>query len=194
MRTELKRLHRMIGTTVVYVTHDQIEAMTLATRIAVMRGGLIEQIGSPEEIYNQPATLYVAQFMGSPPMNLLKATLDASGLRLDAAKEVLAAPGEVGRVGGRARKVIVGLRPEDLHLAPAAGDLTLNAKVDMVDLTGPDLVVSAFTAGQKLIASVAAHTKISPEAQLTFAFSAASLHLFDEKTGLRIPAPPTGSR
>ncbi|MGO7207664.1 ABC transporter ATP-binding protein, partial [Rhizobium ruizarguesonis] len=74
MRTEIKRLHQMLKTTVVYVTHDQIEAMTLASRIAVMRDGRIEQLGTPEEIYNHPATLYVATFVGAPPMNLLKAT------------------------------------------------------------------------------------------------------------------------
>ncbi|MGO7675405.1 sugar ABC transporter ATP-binding protein, partial [Rhizobium ruizarguesonis] len=74
MRTEIKRLHQMLKTSVVYVTHDQIEAMTLASRIAVMRDGRIEQLGTPEQIYNRPATLYVATFVGAPPMNLLNAT------------------------------------------------------------------------------------------------------------------------
>ncbi|TIV05933.1 MAG: sugar ABC transporter ATP-binding protein, partial [Mesorhizobium sp.] len=82
MRTELKRLHEMLETTVVYVTHDQIEAMTLATRIAVMRDGRIEQLGTPEEIYNQPATLYVAGFVGAPAMNMLEATVEGGKLAI----------------------------------------------------------------------------------------------------------------
>ena len=92
MRTEMKRLHQMLKTTVVYVTHDQIEAMTLATRIAVMRDGRIEQLGTPEEIYDHPATLYVAAFVGSPPMNVLDGVVTGEGLRLDGSGQVVALP------------------------------------------------------------------------------------------------------
>ena len=85
MRTEIKRLHQDMGTTIVYVTHDQIEAMTLATRIAVMNGGIVQQLGTPKEIYSKPANLFVATFMGSPSMNLVDVEADSNGLiKLDA--------------------------------------------------------------------------------------------------------------
>jgi multiple sugar transport system ATP-binding protein len=186
MRAELKRLHRMMGTTIVYVTHDQIEAMTLATRIAVMCDGRIDQIGTPEEIYNRPATLYVADFIGSPPMNLLHATLDAHGLRLDGAATPLAPPDMVGCAATGVKEVTLGLRPEDIHLATGAEDLTIDATADIVDLTGPELVVSAIAGEHRLIASLSPHSKIAPDDALRFGFAAGAMHLFDRATGRRI--------
>ncbi|MGB8813046.1 MAG: sn-glycerol-3-phosphate ABC transporter ATP-binding protein UgpC [Paracoccaceae bacterium] len=186
MRTELKRLHRMLGTTIVYVTHDQIEAMTLATLIAIMRDGKIEQIGTPTEIYNQPATLYVAEFVGSPPMNLLQATLDADGLRLAGAAAPLALQGIAWPAIGGPQAVILGLRPEDIHLATDADLSVIEATADIMDLTGPELVVSAFAGKQRLIASLPPHTKIAPNERLRFGFLAQNLHLFDAATGRRI--------
>ncbi|MDZ4093674.1 MAG: sn-glycerol-3-phosphate ABC transporter ATP-binding protein UgpC [Paracoccaceae bacterium] len=189
MRAELKRLHRLLGTTIVYVTHDQIEAMTLATRIAVMRDGNIDQIGTPEDIYNRPATLFVAEFVGSPPMNMLNATLDADGLRLDGAQTPLSLPGKALPLTDRPRKLVLGLRPEDIHLATDADALVIEATADILDLTGPELVVSAFAGEQRVIASLPPHTRIAPDDRLRFGFSADNLHLFDRETRRRIMVP-----
>ncbi len=105
MRTELKRLHQMLRTTVVYVTHDQIEAMTLATRIAVMRDGRIEQLAAPDEVYDRPATLYVAGFVGSPPMNILDAEMTANGLKIEGCERCFPCrQPSTSRLGGAARE------------------------------------------------------------------------------------------
>ncbi len=182
MRAELKRLHRMLRTTTVYVTHDQIEAMTLATRIAVMRDGRIEQVGTPEEIYNRPATVFVAEFVGAPPMNMIEATLDAEGLRLDASGERLALPIR----GEEARAVLLGLRPEDLHLADGGEGNAIDVTVDFADLTGPDVIVFARHSGNPLVASLSPHSQVAPESRIRLAFSIDNMHLFDRTTGQRI--------
>ncbi|MDI3337200.1 sn-glycerol-3-phosphate ABC transporter ATP-binding protein UgpC [Defluviimonas aestuarii] len=182
MRAELKRLHRMLGTTVVYVTHDQIEAMTLATRIAVMREGQIEQIGTPEEIYNRPATAFVAEFVGAPPMNMIDATLDADGLQLEGSGQRIGLPGK----RGRSRQVILGLRPEDLHIADASDELVIGATVDFAEPTGPDIIVFARHGGNPLVASLPSHLQIDPESQTRFSFSIENMHIFDRATGQRI--------
>ncbi|MCV2872287.1 sn-glycerol-3-phosphate ABC transporter ATP-binding protein UgpC [Defluviimonas sp. WL0050] len=182
MRAELKRLHRMLGTTVVYVTHDQIEAMTLATRIAVMREGQIEQIGTPEEIYNRPATAFVAEFVGAPPMNMIDATLDADCLQLEGSGQRIALPGK----RSRSRQVILGLRPEDLHIADASDELVIDATVDFAEPTGPDIIVFARHGGNPLVASLPSHLQIDPESQTRFSFSIENMHIFDRETGQRI--------
>ncbi len=182
MRAELKRLHRMLGTTVVYVTHDQIEAMTLATLIAVMRDGRIEQIGTPEEIYNRPATAFVAEFVGAPPMNMIEATMDAEGLRLDGSGERLALSGSTGAP----RRVILGLRPEDVHLANPSDDHVIEATVDFAELTGPDIIVFARHGGNPLVASLAPHSRIEPDTRVRFSFAQRNMHIFDRETGRRI--------
>ncbi len=150
MRTELKRLHQMMKTTVVYVTHDQIEAMTLATRIAVMRGGRIEQIGTPEAIYNRPATLYVATFVGAPPMNLINARRGETGLTIDGTDTVLPLPpgAETIAIG---KPLIAGIRPEALKID---GDgVALPVTIEVTELTGPEIIVTGSLAGQRILAA-----------------------------------------
>ena len=182
MRAELKRLHRLLGTTVVYVTHDQIEAMTLATRIAVMRDGRIEQIGTPEEIYNRPATVFVAEFVGAPPMNMIDATMDADGLRLEESGQRLAltAPADAPR------EVILGLRPEDLHLADAQEERAIEATVDFAEPTGPALIVFARHGGNPLVASLPPHLHVAPDSRIRLSFSRKNMHIFDKASGKRI--------
>ena len=180
MRTELKRLHQMLKTTVVYVTHDQIEAMTLATRIAVMRHGVIEQLDTPEAIYNRPATLYVATFVGAPPMNLLEGIAEAGGIRVKG----LDAPLPVVHALEAGRPVIFGLRPE--ALSPGQGEISLPMAVDLAELTGPELVVTGQLAGQKLVASLPPRSGASPGSILTLGAAADAVHLFDPSTGLRL--------
>jgi multiple sugar transport system ATP-binding protein len=187
MRTELKRLHQMLGTTIVYVTHDQIEAMTLATRIAVMRNGQIEQLATPEEIYNRPATLYVAEFVGSPPMNLLNATLENSTLAIDGTDTRVILPPGFLPASNAPREVVLGIRPEALAPGPGGdGAASMEARIDVVELTGPERVVSGSVGGQKLVASLPQQTEVTPGTLQNFHFPLESLHLFDRKTGMRI--------
>ncbi len=181
MRTELKRLHQMLKTTVVYVTHDQIEAMTLATRIAVMRDGRIEQLGTPDEIYNHPATLYVATFVGAPPMNLLNATADQGSLRIDGTSITLPMPStEAGIKQGQ--ELVVGIRPETLRLDEHG---TLETICEVAELTGPELIVTAKAGSQRLMACLPPRTAIAEGQSFTVGFDASALHLFDRATGRR---------
>ncbi|MBY3075327.1 sn-glycerol-3-phosphate ABC transporter ATP-binding protein UgpC [Rhizobium laguerreae] len=183
MRTEIKRLHQMLKTTVVYVTHDQIEAMTLASRIAVMRDGRIEQLGTPEEIYNHPATLYVATFVGAPPMNLLKATAARDGgLALSGTDAILPLPTRFREAVGNGRDLILGIRPEALR-TDGAGP-SIEATLEVAELTGPELVVTALAGNQRLMACLPPRTPIRNNEKLTFFFDEEAMHLFDPQTGL----------
>ncbi|MDO3431092.1 sn-glycerol-3-phosphate ABC transporter ATP-binding protein UgpC [Rhizobium sp. CBN3] len=182
MRTEIKRLHQMLKTTVVYVTHDQIEAMTLASRIAVMRDGRIEQLGTPEEIYNHPATLYVATFVGAPPMNLLKATVKDNRLVLSGSDTSLPLPARFRNAAGNIRDVVLGIRPEALHTAGSGA--SLEATVEVAELTGPELVVTALTGNQRMMACLPPLTPVRDGEKLTLFFDEEAMHLFDAQTGL----------
>ncbi len=182
MRTELKRLHQLTKTTVVYVTHDQIEAMTLATRIAVMRGGRIEQLDTPENIYNRPASLYVATFVGAPPMNLLTATAGQGIVTIDGTDITLPMDGMEAVSPGRS--LVLGIRPE--AIGRAKGDLSLKARCDVVELTGPELVVTATVGEQRLVASLPATTKIQVGDEVLLQADTAALHIFDAQHGERL--------
>jgi multiple sugar transport system ATP-binding protein len=183
MRTELKRLHQMLRTTVVYVTHDQIEAMTLATRIAVMKDGRIEQLGSPTEIYDRPATLYVATFVGAPPMNLLDATVTNGTLRIDGTEDRVPFPRGLTAIPAEGRKLVLGIRPETLGVAGSASSIAV--RCDVAELTGPELVVTAFAGRQRLMASLPPRTRLVAGQELTLCFDPDATHLFDPENGLR---------
>jgi len=160
MRTEIKRLHQRLGTTIVYVTHDQIEAMTLATRIAVMKDGIVQQFGPPEEVYDRPANCYVARFVGSPAMNIVPATLAIEG---GSASAVVALPGggaariagiPLSQQSGQAydgKQVLVGIRPEHLALDHSGGN-ALAVHIDVVEPTGPDTLAVFTLGGTEVIA------------------------------------------
>ncbi|PSH62685.1 ABC transporter ATP-binding protein [Phyllobacterium sophorae] len=187
MRTELKRLHQMLGTTIVYVTHDQIEAMTLATRIAVMRDGQIEQLATPDEIYNRPATRYVASFVGSPPMNMLDATVGNGVAHIDGSLSGILLPHDVQERAGKARNVIIGIRPESLSLVSGDGKgLTIDAKVEVVELTGPELVVTSTIGSQRLTASLPPRSTVTVGTPQRFSIDASALHVFDQATEKRM--------
>ena len=181
MRTELKRLHQLLKTTIVYVTHDQIEAMTLATRIAVMHEGRIEQVGTPEEIYNAPATRYVATFVGAPPMNMMDATVSGGKLALDGTDIRFDLPTGVSGLSD-GEKLVAGLRPEALHLAP---DGPIAAVCDVAELTGPELVVTATVGGQQIMAALPPATHLEAGDTLRLGFAPETLHLFNRDTGTR---------
>jgi multiple sugar transport system ATP-binding protein len=192
MRTEIKRLHLDLGATMVYVTHDQIEAMTLATKIVVLKGGVIQQIGTPAEIYNTPKNLFVADFMGSPAMNLMPASTKStkSGTKIqiersDGAPLVLVDNAKPSLpVNG-----IVGLRPEDIAEAgyrAGEGVQTASCLVDIVEPAGADTFVMTKLGGNEVTARLHAETLAKPGESLEFAFDLGKVSYFDPETGSRL--------
>jgi sn-glycerol 3-phosphate transport system ATP-binding protein len=172
MRIEIKRLQRSLATTSVYVTHDQLEAMTLADRLVVMNGGRIEQVGAPLALYERPATLFVAGFIGSPPMNLIEIGY-------------LADKGELDLPAGTD---LVGIRPDTIHLTPPDGPhLALNATVELYEPIGGEshLHMRLEGSGQLIIAAVPARTAVTEGAQASLYVSVADLHPFNRETGRR---------
>lgn len=220
MRGEIARLQKRLGTTTVYVTHDQTEAMTLGDRVVVMRGGVAQQIGTPDELYEHPANLFVAGFIGSPAMNFFPATLTPTGLTLPFG-EVVVTP-EVQQVIARnpaPESVIVGVRPEHLHDAALIDGyqriraLTFEVKVDLVESLGADKFVYFSTAGwaahsaqldelaaaahaheNQFVARVPAESKAAMGQSLELAFDTAKLAVFDAGTGANLTIAAAGEQ
>jgi multiple sugar transport system ATP-binding protein len=188
MRGEIEALQKRLGVTTVYVTHDQVEALTMGDRIAVLREGVLQQIGNPTEVYDRPNNLFVAGFIGSPPMNLAHATLDGSSLRLGST--TIPVPDDVMRdqsLAGRS-DVVVGIRPEDLHGNGSGGPL-LPAKVDRVESVGASLLVHFdVDAEAPKTAGVAAATggEVLEEVPLTGRQGAPFIASFEPRSGVRI--------
>ncbi len=181
MRLEIQKLHRTLGITSLYVTHDQVEAMTLGQRMIVMNAGRAEQIGTPAEVYDKPATTFVAGFVGSPPMNLLRGRGDAGGTHFDlGGGAVTALAPAYGVPAGR--ECLLGLRPEHLML----GQPGLALEVEMVEALGADLLVHARAGGQSLVVRGPAGTPIAVGQRMTAGFEPASVHWFDTESTLRL--------
>jgi multiple sugar transport system ATP-binding protein len=171
MRTEIKKLHQRIKATTVYVTHDQIEAMTLADKIVVMRDGIIEQAGAPLELYDMPANRFVAQFIGSPAMNLLNGTLEADGFRTSDGV-LLPAPADVTAPGTRA---IYGIRPEDITIAEDG----IEAVVEVIEPTGAEIQVFANIGQQPVSAVVRQRIRANPGDVIRLKPDFSKIHLFE---------------
>jgi ABC-type sugar transport system ATPase subunit len=185
MRTELKKLRARVATTTIYVTHDQTEAMTLADRIVVLNTGVVEQIGSPEEVYECPASTFVAAFMGAPPMNLLPAR------SVDSGTEVMLADGTLVPLPhstAAGRDLWCGIRPEDLMVVPpdAEGPGLLHGRALAVEPLGPDTLVTVAAANQDVLARVPVRRVRAAGEAVTLALESAKLHLFDRQTGRRL--------
>ena len=187
MRTEIKRLHDRLGTTIVYVTHDQIEAMTLGTQVAVMRDGVIQQLADPQTIYDRPANTFVAGFIGSPTMNFLEGTIE----RIDGTLALQHAGGTLMLNGLQqdaeafaGKPIIAGIRPETLQ--PGAGASTLTGTVDVVEPTGPDTMVILDVGGQMVTARMGGRDRPKLNETMTLAVDTAAVNLFDPQTGNRI--------
>nr|WP_246504861.1 sn-glycerol-3-phosphate ABC transporter ATP-binding protein UgpC [Microvirga antarctica] len=181
MRSELKELHQRLGTTTVYVTHDQIEAMTLANRVVVMNAGRVEQVGAPLELYDRPDNLFVAAFIGSPPMNFLQGavTEDRSGLTLPDGL-VLAVPGGVYASAGT--PVTIGIRPEHFTIASAGWPVA----VSVIEPTGSETQISTRLAGRTLRVLIRGRTAVEPGETIHITAEPDNIHVFDTQTGLRI--------
>ena len=182
LRIELKRIQRELGATILYVTHDQVEAMTLGDRLLVMDSGQIEQLGTPLEVYARPATTFVAGFIGSPPMNLLQGRVGPDGASVDVggSRLALASPVAAGS------EVLVGIRPEAFAVG-VPGDL--QGLVDWVEVTGADALVSVrLNGGGDVTVRVDGRLPPPAGARMELSVSSADLHLFDPGTGRRFSA------
>lgn len=187
MRTEIKKLHQKVKTTVVYVTHDQVEAMTLADRIVVMKDGHIEQVGTPMEVFNHPVNTFVASFIGSPPMNLIPAEI--LGERIQFAGELtLPVPQRLRALVISGQKVVFGMRPDDLtpvgHGIAESGDMArIHLKVTLAELLGTETILYTEVAGQEAQGKMYGPREIGPGEILEFDVAMEKTHLFDAVTG-----------
>jgi multiple sugar transport system ATP-binding protein len=215
MRAEIRGLQRDLGVTTVYVTHDQIEAMTMGDRVAVLRRGVLQQVAVPHELYRRPANLFVGGFIGSPPMNLLEATVTGSSLRLGGQAIEVGAREDLAAYDGRA--VALGARPEDVHLAGRAAASTLRARVldvedlgaevmahleteaapvltedvreiaaDADDASLQSLAADAKRRRARMVARLPVATGVQIDDDVRVRFDAEKLHFFDLQTGLRL--------
>ena len=180
MRAEIKRLHNRLGVTSIYVTHDQVEAMTLADRIVVMNDGRIEQVGTPMELFNHPANTFVAGFLGSPPMNQIKGTLTETGAKIGDAEVKID-----GSVKGQAgRDVIVGIRPEHVELKEQAGASPLGIELDLVEPLGSEALLHARFGDQNMVFKVETNGDIAHLGGVDKVYVPTDLvKIFDAETG-----------
>jgi len=197
MRTEIKRMHQTFGTTIVYVTHDQIEAMTLGTRIAVLKDGIVQQYGTPAEIYNDPANLFVADFMGSPAMNLIPATVRDNAVEMARAGEeplVLEFQHLPADVRARDRQeVIIGIRPEaitdaDNRALVRDGQQAISAscKIDVVEPAGADIFAITSLGGKEVVTRLHQDWNGQANSHAELVFNLEKVVFFDPESGVRL--------
>ncbi len=184
MRAELKKLHRELGITTVYVTHDQEEALSLSHRVAVLLDGRIQQVGPPAELFEKPATTFVATFIGSPSMNLLEGSImERRPLRIGMDDIVVSPTGWDIKIQG---KVILGIRPEDVVVSTEPLTDGFTAEVEVVEPVGSTVWVDIVRGGMRLRARMLKGMELEPGAQVFFRFDPAKFHLFDPSTERRL--------
>ncbi len=182
MRAEIKELHQRLKTTIVYVTHDQVEAMTMADRIVVLHDGVVEQVGTPLELYDRPVNLFVAGFIGSPAMNMLKGTIRANGKASFMTEGGIELPLPQSLKSADGRPAIYGIRPEHFVLGPNG----VPAEVSVLEPTGAETQVFARIGGQKVVGVFRERITAKPGETIPLAPDAASVHLFDAANGQRL--------
>ncbi|HEV2100001.1 MAG TPA: sn-glycerol-3-phosphate ABC transporter ATP-binding protein UgpC [Stellaceae bacterium] len=188
MRVELKKLHDRLGTTAIYVTHDQVEAMTLGDRVVVMRDGLVQQVGEPLELYNEPANRFVAGFLGSPAMNFATVTVREADGALWAEDDGIRIK-VPGQTAGRLRhhtgqRITMGIRPEDLHVASEADpvEFGFDAAVEVVEKLGSEILLDVAVGHNMMVASVEPGVRVAVHEKLRLALNPERLHFFDSET------------
>ncbi|MCM3767342.1 ABC transporter ATP-binding protein [Neobacillus niacini] len=192
MRAEIAKLHRRLNTTTIYVTHDQTEAMTMATRLVVMKDGIIQQVGSPKEVYEKPENVFVGGFIGSPAMNFFNGKLEDGKFIIG--QTVVSVPEgkmkylrEQGYVG---KTMVLGIRPEDIHDEPVFIDASAGTKVkvniDVAELTGAELMIYSSLDNQDFVARLDSRADVKPGDTLELAFDLNKAHFFDSETELRV--------
>lgn len=192
MRSEIIRIHQRLQTTTIYVTHDQTEAMTMATRIVVMKDGIIQQVGAPKEIYDYPENMFVGGFIGSPAMNFFKGVLKEDhfvtgeySFKVPEGKlKLLRREGYIGK------EVVLGIRPEDIHDEPifiqSSPETSFTIQIDVVELMGAENILYTTLNNQNLIARIDARTDIKNGQTIELAFDMNKAHFFDSETEVRI--------
>ena len=192
MRIEISKLHQRLGTTIIYVTHDQTEAMTLGTRIVVMSAGIVKQVDTPQVLYDTPCNLFVAGFIGSPQMNFLDATCKVNGNKValevgGAAIELPPAKAKKLIEGGYDGKtVVLGIRPEDVHDEPmfiaSSPNTVIESKIRVYEMLGAEVYLYFDYAGSSMTARVDPRTTARTGDTVKFAFDAEKIHVFDKET------------
>ena len=192
MRIEISKLHQRLGTTIIYVTHDQTEAMTLGTRIVVMNAGIVQQVDTPQVLYDSPCNLFVAGFIGSPQMNFVDATCKVKGNDV----YLVAGPSEIKLSADKAKKlidggyngktVVLGIRPEDVHDEPdflaKSPDTVIEAKIRVYEMLGAEVFLYFDYEGANMTARVEPSTKARTGDTVKFALDASKIHVFDKET------------
>ena len=195
-RAELSKLHERLETTFVYVTHDQVEAMTMATRIAVLNDGVLQQVGAPQELYDHPKNLFVAGFIGSPAMNFFHVLVrrGPDNLLLDAGPFQMPAPPARARALAPYvdKRIIVGIRPESIHdpefPRPGVEPVPVEAEVDVLELMGNEVFLHLISDGKSFLARVDPRTKARAGRKIQVVFDVSDLHAFDAETREAIPS------
>ena len=189
MRSEITKLHYRLNTTTIYVTHDQTEAMTMASRIVVMKDGVIQQIGTPREVYDTPENVFVGGFIGSPAMNFLRGNV--VGEYFEIASEKVRIPEEKLKVlkeqNYTNREIILGIRPEDIHDGNKQDSSSVvKTKVQVSELTGAEMIVYASIDDQQFVGKIHADADVAMGQELSLNFNLAKAHFFDPATEMRI--------
>ena len=196
MRIEISKLHENLGATIIYVTHDQTEAMTLGTRIVVMKDGVIQQVDTPQNLYNTPCNLFVARFIGSPQMNFMDAVVNVAGndVTLSIGNHVLRVPENKKKAlidgGYNGKTVVVGIRPEDVHDDPdfiaANPGSVITSKIKVYELLGAEVFLYFDVEGTQMTARVNPRTELRTGDDAKFALDMNRIHIFDKETELTI--------
>ena len=184
MRAEIKELHHRLKTTTVYVTHDQIEAMTMADKIVVMHDGRVEQIGSPLELYDNPSNLFVAGFIGSPAMNMIKGKLAPEDPKTFVAEDGMRLPLSRGYPAAVGRDLVYGLRPEYIRLDSAG----MQVPVVVIEPTGYETHIVVNFGGTENTCIFRERVDVRPGEMISISIDPANVHLFDEQDGMRLSA------
>ncbi len=191
MRAEIIRLHQRLQTTTIYVTHDQTEAMTMASRIVVMKDGVIQQVGTPREVYDAPANLFVASFIGSPAMNFFKGTLNEGALTISDDLKLEIPEGKMKQIKHYiGKKVVLGIRPEDIHDEPifidASPGSSIEATIEVSELTGAETMLYTKINDQEFVSRIDSRTVVHPGDKITLGFDMNKAHFFDAETEEKI--------
>lgn len=188
MRAEIAKLHLRLKTTTIYVTHDQTEAMTMASRIVVMKDGLIQQIGTPKEVYDKPDNVFVGGFIGSPSMNFFEGKVVNGNFMIGETmiKIPTAYTALLVEQGYENKELILGIRPEHITTEPSVNSVNLRTKVDVSELTGAELMVYSNIEGQEFIARIDSSSQVQPGDEIELSFNIERAHFFDKESELRL--------
>lgn len=187
MRAEISKLHQKLNTTMIYVTHDQTEAMTMATRIVIMKDGIVQQVGAPKMVYNHPANMFVAGFIGSPAMNFIRGAIDGNKFVTETLKLTL--PEDKLRIlkakGYEHKAVVLGIRPEDIHPG-IQEENSVTAKISVAELTGAEFMLYSTIGGHELVVRAGSVNDYYAGDNITIHFDMAKCHFFDVETEFAI--------